>query len=179
MREALTEKISDVEAQMADPHFWEDKNRAQETLKEHSRLKTQLRDLEPYDKGNAVLTIFAGAGGDDAEDFAALLFHMYERFAGKRGWNMRVLHENKNDHGGYRNITAEIKGAGTYGTLKRESGVHRLVRISPFNAKKLRHTSFAMVEIIPEFTKIENIENPPKKNFGGGSTDGRPTFLGG
>ena len=160
VREALTEKISDVEAQMADPHFWEDKNRAQEMLKEHSRLKTQLRDLEPYDKGNAVLTIFAGAGGDDAEDFAALLFHMYERFAGKRGWNMRVLHENENDHGGYRNITAEIKGAGVYGTLKRESGVHRLVRISPFNAKKLRHTSFCMVEIIPEFTKVEDVEIP-------------------
>jgi len=159
-REALTEKIADMEARMADPHFWEDKDRAQELLKEYNDLKQNLRDLNPYDKGNAVLTIFAGAGGDDAEDFAAMLFNMYERYVARKKWSIRTLHENENDHGGYRNITAEIKGVGVYGTLKNESGVHRLVRISPFNAKKLRHTSFVMVEIIPEFTRVEDVEIP-------------------
>ncbi len=79
---------------------------------------------------------------------------MYRRYAEKKGWGMQVLHENTNDHGGYRNITVEISGKGVYGALKNESGVHRLVRISPFNAKQLRHTSFSMVEVIPKFEKI-------------------------
>ncbi|MEK7185217.1 MAG: peptide chain release factor-like protein, partial [Patescibacteria group bacterium] len=71
-----------------------------------------------------------------------------------RGWSTRTLHENKNDHGGYRNVTIEVDGKNVYGTVKKESGVHRLVRISPFNAKKLRHTSFSLVEFIPKFEKV-------------------------
>ncbi|MEK9201767.1 MAG: peptide chain release factor-like protein, partial [Patescibacteria group bacterium] len=83
------------------------------------------------------------------------------------GWGYTIVHSNENDHGGYRNITIEIKGnpstgpgSGPYGVLKNESGVHRLVRISPFNAKKLRHTSFALVEVIPKFEKTGEIEIP-------------------
>jgi peptide chain release factor 2 len=108
------------------------------------------------------MTIFSGAGGDDAEDFSAILYRMYQKFAAKRGWGWNVIHMNENNHGGFRNITVEITGkpapvvaggrvTGVYGTLKNESGVHRLVRISPFNAKQLRHTSFSMVEVIPKF----------------------------
>ena len=99
------------------------------------------------------MTIFSGAGGDDAEDFSAMLLKMYLKYFEKKNWSCRILHENQNDHGGYRNITIEINGKSAYGTLKNESGVHRLVRISPFNANAKRHTSFSMVEIIPKFEK--------------------------
>ena len=107
------------------------------------------------DKGNAILTIISGAGGDDAEDFAHMLFEMYLKYVNKKEWNINLIHENKNDHNGYRNISVEIVGKGAYGTLKNESGVHRLVRVSPFDAKKLRHTSFVLVEVLPKFSKLE------------------------
>jgi peptide chain release factor 2 len=89
---------------------------------------------------------------------------MYQKYAAKQGWGWEVIHANENNHGGFRNVTVEITGKkqegegagviGTYGVLKNESGVHRLVRISPFNAKQLRHTSFSMVEVIPKFEKL-------------------------
>jgi peptide chain release factor 2 len=107
----------------------------------------------PYDDGGAIMTIFAGAGGDDSEDWAALLFGMYSKYISKKGWSAGILYEHENDHGGYRNISFEISGRNVYGLLKHESGVHRLVRISPFNAKAQRHTSFALVEVIPKFEK--------------------------
>jgi peptide chain release factor 2 len=80
---------------------------------------------------------------------------MYLKFCQEHNFSVTILHENENDHGGYRNVTIEIAGSKAYGTLKNESGVHRLVRISPFNAKSLRHTSFSMVEVIPEFAKTK------------------------
>lgn len=80
---------------------------------------------------------------------------MYSKFAKKKGWDIYIIHEHKNDHGGYRNICFEIIGKKSYGLMKNESGVHRLVRISPFNAKKLRHTSFSLVEVLPKFSKLE------------------------
>jgi peptide chain release factor 2 len=89
---------------------------------------------------------------------------MYRKYIEKMGFGMEIIHVNENDHGGYRNITFEVKGRGVYGILKNESGVHRLVRISPFNAKKLRHTSFSMVEVVPKFEKTNSmdIEIPEK-----------------
>ena len=101
------------------------------------------------------MTIISGAGGDDAEDFSAMLLSMYMKYANKKGWEISFIHEHKNEHGGYRNITIEISGKNAYGNLKNENGVHRLVRISPFNAKKLRHTSFSLVEVLPKFSKME------------------------
>jgi peptide chain release factor 2 len=83
---------------------------------------------------------------------------MYRKLSENKGWGMELIHENTNDHGGYRNITVEISGKDVYGTLKNESGVHRLVRISPFNSKQLRHTSFSMVEIIPKFEKVNSAD---------------------
>jgi peptide chain release factor 2 len=80
---------------------------------------------------------------------------MYLKYSNRKGWAISFIHEHKNDHGGYRNVSFEIEGKGAYGLLKNESGVHRLVRISPFNAKKLRHTSFSLVEILPKFSKLE------------------------
>ncbi len=91
-----------------------------------------------------------------------MLFEMYLKFCQKRGWTTALLHENQNDRGGFRNVTWLVQGRGAYGTLKSESGVHRLVRISPFNAKKLRHTSFALVEVIPEFKDEGEIKIPPE-----------------
>lgn len=145
---------------MATSDFWSDKTKAQAVIKEIGELKGKLAGHGKYDKGNAVMTIFSGAGGDDAEDFSAMLYQMYVKYFARHGFEYRLIHENKNDHGGYRNITIEILGKSVYGTLKNESGVHRLVRISPFNAKKLRHTSFSMVEVIPDFEKIDEVDIP-------------------
>ncbi|MEK7106417.1 MAG: PCRF domain-containing protein, partial [Patescibacteria group bacterium] len=102
----------------------------------------------------AILSIVSGAGGDDAEDFSAILLRMYYKYIESRGWQAGLIHENKNDVGGYRNVSIEVIGKNVYGTLKNESGVHRLVRISPFNAKSLRHTSFSLVEVIPKFENL-------------------------
>ena len=146
-------RIKEIEALMQEPDFWSDKNRAQELIKELQKLKTQEEGGSPYDLGDAVMTIFSGAGGDDAEDFSAMLFTMYRKYFEKKGWSLAILHQNDNDHGGFRNITLEIHGKNVYGTLKNESGVHRLVRVSPFNAQQKRHTSFSMVEVIPKFEK--------------------------
>ncbi|KKT14441.1 MAG: Peptide chain release factor RF-2 [Parcubacteria group bacterium GW2011_GWC1_43_30] len=146
---------------MASAEFWADKDRAQRTLREHEVLKNELAGVGKYDAGGAVMTIFSGAGGDDAEDFSRIILAMYLKFFDNRKWSYSIIHKNENDHGGYRNITLEINGKNIYGTLKNESGVHRLVRISPFNAKALRHTSFSMVEVIPKFEKLGEIKIPP------------------
>ncbi len=148
-------RIKEIEEAMQAPDFWSDKNRAQSAIKELQTLKAEAAGGSRYDQGAAVMTIFSGAGGDDAEDFTAMLFSMYRKDFEKRGWSATLLHHNENDHGGFRNVTVEISGKGVYGALKNESGVHRLVRISPFNAKKLRHTSFSMVEVIPKFEKAD------------------------
>lgn len=154
-KEVIQKRIFDIEASMAEADFWSDKNTAQAMIRELQELKDKLEGVGKYDKGNAVMTLFAGAGGDDAEDFVAILLRMYMKYFEKNGWGMSVLHQNENDHGGYRNITVSVEGKKVYGTLKHESGVHRLVRISPFNANAKRHTSFAMVEVIPEFSKTD------------------------
>ncbi len=133
------------------PIFGLTKKKAQELIRELNELKIEMEGVGKYDKGDAVITILAGAGGDDAEDFAQMLFSMYGKYIQSKNWERYVLHKNENERGGYRNITFEVNGKNVYGTLKNESGVHRLVRISPFNAKSLRHTSFVMVDIIPKF----------------------------
>ena len=154
-------RIEEIENLMAQPDFWQDKDKAQELIRELNDLKEAAQGKSKYDKGDAVITILAGAGGDDAEDFARMLYEMYLAFIDDKGWEITVLHKNENDHGGYRNITFEVHGRDVYGILKNESGVHRLVRISPFNAKKMRHTSFALVEVVPKFSPLDSdIEIP-------------------
>jgi len=98
-----------------------------------------------YDKSAAHISIYAGAGGEDAKDWADMLFKMYIKYAERRGWRIIITDDR----------VAEFKGEYAYGFLKKESGVHRLVRISPFSPKKLRHTSFALVEVVPELPEIE------------------------
>lgn len=160
MQDNLEKEIEELETQMQGADFWNDKNKAQAVLKELAELKIKKEGVNKYDTGNAIITIISGAGGDDAEDFSRMLLDMYMKYAGRKNWNFFFIHENKNDHNGYRNVSFEIagrqaSGCGSYGMLKNESGVHRLVRISPFDAKKLRHTSFALVEVLPKFSKLE------------------------
>jgi peptide chain release factor 2 len=154
-KENIDEQIKNLEERMGAPDFWSDKNKAQAILKELAELKEKKEGIGKYDKGNAVITIISGAGGDDAEDFGAMLLSMYLKYADRCGWKVFLIHENKNEHNGYRNVSFEIQGKNAYGILKNESGVHRLVRISPFDAKKLRHTSFSLVEVLPKFSKLE------------------------
>lgn len=166
-KQAIKKRIDEIEALMQSADFWNDKNKAQSLVKELKEIKEEFESggaKAKYDKGDAIITIFSGAGGDDAEDFSSILFKMYRKYIEKMGFGMEIIHVNENDHGGYRNITFEVKGRGVYGILKNESGVHRLVRISPFNAKKLRHTSFSMVEVVPKFEKTNSmdIEIPEK-----------------
>ena len=147
-------EIRELEDRMNDVSFWNNKEKAQETIKRLKELKDLRDGVNALDKGNAIMTILAGAGGDDSEDFARMLLEMYEAYFASKRFSYSVLHDNKNDHGGYRNITLEIDGKGVYGLLKNESGVHRLVRISPFNAQAKRHTSFAMVEVLPVIPEV-------------------------
>jgi len=150
-KEAKEAKLQELEKRMGEADFWSDKVAAQAVLQQIKELKDEIAGAERYDKGDAIVTIFSGAGGDDAEDFSNMLFQMYRKYAARQGWQVYVLHEHKNDHGGYRNVSFEINGKSAYGMLKHESGVHRLVRISPFNSKSQRHTSFSLVEVVPRF----------------------------
>ena len=144
------ERIAEIEAAMLEPTFWNDSAKAQAMIKELQELKIVAAGGGKYDRNHAVVTIVAGAGGDDAEDFARMLMEMYQRYATARGWETIMLDQNANDHGGYRNLVMEVAGKGAYGTLQSESGVHRLVRISPFNANDKRQTSFVLVEVSPD-----------------------------
>lgn len=152
--------MRELEAMMSSPDFWLDKEKAQALVQEYQSLK-ENNSGDGHDSGNATLAILAGAGGDDAEDFARMLRRMYEGYASKKGWRVHELHANENDHGGYRNFLLEISGAGVYGRLKHESGVHRLVRQSPFNANAKRQTSFALVEVLPTLVATDKIELKP------------------
>jgi peptide chain release factor 2 len=148
-------EIAELEARMNEVDFWSDKEKAQDTIKRIKELKDKRDGVSSLDRGSAIMTILAGAGGDDSEDFAYMLFQMYDAYFKRQGYSYTMLHDNKNDHGGYRNLTIEVDGKGVYGNLKNESGVHRLVRISPFNAQAKRHTSFALVEVLPVIPQAE------------------------
>lgn len=142
-------RIEEIEHAMQQPDFWQDSQKAQAMIKELQTLKDQEAGVGMYDRGPAVLSVLAGAGGDDAEDFVGMLMRMYEGYASTKGWDVSLVDDASNSLGGYRNATIEISGKNAYGTLKHEAGVHRLVRLSPFNAAGKRQTSFALVEVLP------------------------------
>lgn len=182
---AKQKRIDELTAEMSSPDFWKNREVADEKIREHgvlsdiaskyNEIEAAVRGLEgsfdenkfheakrafrefelhqlftgQYDAQAAVLSVFPGAGGEDAEDWARMLGLMYEGYAKTREWKIRVIDDN------IRSRTIEIKGDHAYGYLKNESGVHRLVRISPFSPKKLRHTSFALVEVIPDLPPLE------------------------
>jgi peptide chain release factor 2 len=160
MSDASEKRMQEIEAMMASPDFWTDKDAAQELVREYQNLK-EGGSGDGHDGGSATLAVLAGAGGDDAEDFAAMLLHMYQGYAAKKGWSVRQLDENENSQGGFRSVMIEVNGAGAYGRLKHEAGVHRLVRISPFNAQDKRQTSFALVEVLPKLSAQHKVDIKP------------------
>lgn len=114
-----------------------------------------------HDRAHALVAIHAGTGGVDAMDWAEMLLRMYLRFCEQRGWRVRILDEQRGNEAGIKSVTFEAEGNFAYGYLKAEAGVHRLVRISPFDAEKMRHTSFALVEVLPDLGDIAEIEIKP------------------
>ena len=193
---------------MLNPNFWDDKEKADLTLKDIQELKNLTQDIKklkedtennlelielllvekddellqnleldiknetkqleklsvllllngPYDKNNCTLEIHSGAGGTEACDWANILYRMYLRYCEKKGYKVEVLDYQEGEEVGIKSVTIEIKGLNAYGYLKGEKGVHRLVRLSPFDAANKRHTSFASIDIIPEFDNTINID---------------------
>lgn len=134
-----------------------------------SLAKSELEDFKietllsgKYDSYNAIMTLHSGAGGTEAQDWTEMLFRMYSMYAEKRGYDINVLDELPGDEAGIKSITFLVSGENAYGYLKCEKGVHRLVRISPFDAGARRHTSFASVEVMPEIDSSPEIEIKPE-----------------
>jgi peptide chain release factor 2 len=126
-------------------------------IEKFADLKDELKLSGEYDDSAAILSIHAGAGGADAQDWAHMLLRMYVRFAEKSGWKVTTIDESASEEGGIKSVTLEIDGDFAYGKLKGEHGVHRLVRLSPFNAES-RETSFAKVEVMPKIDSPESLE---------------------
>jgi len=141
----------------------DDKSLEEEIEEQTTKLEKEFTDYEfyllldgPHDKNNAVIAIHAGSGGTEAQDWAEMLLRMIMRFCEKQNWKVTILDESRGQEVGYKSIMLSVKGRYAYGYLKSEHGVHRLVRISPFDAEKMRHTSFASIEVLPELN--ENIK---------------------
>jgi len=144
-------------------------NLRKEVEKKYQELINQFTDLEFYlmfrekhDRNNALLAIHAGTGGVDAQDWAEILLRMYLRFCDKKDYKAKILNINSGSEAGIKSVLIEIQGKYAYGNLKSEHGVHRLVRISPFDAEAMRHTSFALVEVIPEIEDDIELEIKPE-----------------
>lgn len=171
------ERVEEIEEEMSLPDFWRNPQQARQTMQELSHLKEiidqyekaskeeEIEKLEfqtlfygPYDQNNALVSIHAGAGGTEAQDWAGMLLRMYQKWAEKKGFRYQILDVSQGEEAGIKSATVSIEGAEAFGWLKSESGVHRLVRLSPFDADKARHTSFALVEVIPETKEAESIK---------------------
>lgn len=134
----------------------------EELGKRFDRLNRESFFSGKYDKNNAILSVHAGTGGKDAQDWAQMLLRMYMRHAEYRGWKVEIFDESRGEEVGLKNATILISGMYAYGYLRGEKGVHRLVRLSPFNAKNSRETSFALIEVMPEVPEIPEIEIKPE-----------------
>jgi peptide chain release factor 2 len=121
-------------------------------------LKADLKFSGPYDDHDAIVSIHAGAGGTDAQDWTQMLLRMYLRYFEKNGWKVKTVDESPGEEAGLKSVTLEVEGGFVYGKLKGEHGVHRLVRLSPFNADNLRQTSFAKVEVVPMVDRPEDLQ---------------------
>ncbi len=140
------------------------KNDQTDLEREYLNLLKRWKDVETglylsgeFDLGNAYLTVSGGAGGTEAQDWAAMLMRMYLRYSERQGWKTTLVEKTDGQEAGIKSATMHIAGAMAYGNLKCEKGTHRLVRLSPFNAKNLRQTSFALVEVLPEIPEMTNI----------------------
>jgi len=139
------------------------KNQHIQLEKDFSSLKRQLQFSGPYDDSDAIISIHAGAGGTDAQDWAQMLLRMYVRWAEQQKCKVETIDQSSGDEAGLKSVTIEISGPFAYGKLQGEHGVHRLVRLSPFNSDNLRQTSFAKVEVLPKIDTAEKLELDEKE----------------
>ena len=165
--DGLLGRITDIEQLVAeaqkenrpDQELADDLSQRYEELdKEFSKLEFLVLFSERFDVNNAIISIHAGTGGVDAQDWAQMLERMFLRFAESKKWAVEALERTVGNEAGIKSVMLKISGRWAYGFLKSEAGVHRLVRISPFDAEKMRHTSFALVEVIPELPEAEEVE---------------------
>ena len=176
-----------IEAQSLSPSFWQNQKAAASKMKELANLQKEISDAEklkklilrnnlnearkltgeleilmylsdPYDQSSAILSIHAGQGGVEAMDWTQILFRMYTRYFERKNWSFEIIDETMGEEVGIKSTTVSVNGKYAYGYLKGEAGVHRLVRLSPFNADKLRHTSFALVEVMPDLGEEEKLD---------------------
>jgi len=180
-------QISQIEAESADPAFWQDNQKAAKKMQELADLQRELKELGelreyiengqqdkaekllgelefatflsgPHDESDAILSIHAGQGGTEAMDWAEILLRMYTRYIESKGWKWEEADRTAGDEAGVKSVTITVSGNYAYGFLKAEAGTHRLVRQSPFNADKLRQTSFALVEVLPVIEETGEVE---------------------
>lgn len=171
-------RVKEIESESTNPLFWQNKEKAAQKMKELAGLLKEIKEVNSlknllaqsnweelerelnhleikvylsgdYDKNEAILSIHAGQGGVEAMDWANMLYRMYVRFIERKGWNFQEIDKSEGEEAGIKSVTITISGDYSYGYLKGERGVHRLVRKSPFNADNLRQTSFALVEVLP------------------------------
>ncbi len=138
------------------------KTKLAELTAEFSSLEFFTLMSDGYDDRDAIVAIHAGAGGTEAQDWAGMLLRMYLRYAERKGWRTKILDQHQGAEAGMKSVTLAVEGRYAYGYLKAEAGVHRLVRISPFDAEQLRHTSFALVEVLPDLGDVEEMAIDPK-----------------
>ena len=141
--------------EMDDTAIGEKSGDARGFIKRFNKAYARIFLSGKYDRGNAVLYVYAGAGGVDAQDWASMLVAMYRKYVQKNDWSFNLLDQSDGEQGGTKTAVVEISGKNAYGYLRGEAGVHRLVRVSPFSSKKLRHTSFALVDVLPEMEDVK------------------------
>ncbi|MBU4421605.1 peptide chain release factor 2 [Patescibacteria group bacterium] len=152
------------EAEAAGDNSLEDdlKKNYEKLNKKFNKFEFFLLFSGKYDRRDVIMAIHAGTGGTEAQDWAEMLLRMYLRFAEKMDFKVKIISESRGGETGIKSVTLHISGNYAYGYLRSENGVHRLVRISPFDAEKMRHTSFALVEVIPDMGEVEEIKIDPK-----------------
>ena len=159
---AETRELIELAEAEGDPRLIEDVTREADGIApELDRLELELTFAGPYDERSAILAIHAGAGGTESQDWAEMLLRMYLRWAERRGLQAQILDMTPGEEAGIKSVTLELRGALAYGYLRSERGVHRLVRLSPFDADHARHTSFALVEVLPEAESAAEVKINP------------------